>query len=94
MVIGMTKEMIANDEKAYKRFCEAENGIFDGFEMSYNFAKNVDKSKIIYECEADDTATARTPFGDFETAEDGAKVYFFSKKPTKRVDFNCGYYFF
>lgn len=81
------------ENEAFENFKNAEEGRFNGFEMSEIFHHHYDKSKAIYIGESDDCSDVETPFGKFHTGADGVMAYFFNEHPTKRVDFNRSVYF-
>ena len=83
----------AAEEQAFAEFMNAKEGYWSGFDFAGIFHEHFKKTDAIYVCEADDAATAKTPFGDFSTSADGVTAYFFSEKPTKRVEFNRSVYF-
>lgn len=80
--------------QAWQKFEEAESGNFNGFAFVNIFHERVNKANALYIGESDDGANVSTPFGVFHTGADGITVYFFSKTPKKRVDFNRSSYYF
>jgi hypothetical protein len=85
---------VEKEKMAFDNFFNSQSGDFNGFEFVNLFHENFKKEDAIYICEADDVATARTPFGDFETGADGITCYFYTKSPKKTVTFNRSKYFF
>lgn len=80
--------------RAWKKFEEAEDGFFNGFEFVNIFHERINKANAVYVGKSDDSAEVVAPFGTFHAAADDITVYFFNKTPKKIVSFNRSVYFF
>lgn len=82
------------EHRAFDAFAKADCGIYNGFDFVGIFHKVFRKSDAVAVLESDDCADVDFNGKKYHVGIDGVTVYFMSKNPTKRVDFNRSVYFF